>query len=123
MNKAILIAILLAGCERAGVASMPDAAPASATDDAATAPADVPAEASCDTYQQMIDAQQIVPARSGYRILVARVPFDPLWSEGDVVLNGNSVLVWGPEIAGDRIGAVGRIDQTDPTRCAWADAE
>lgn len=115
-----LALVLLAACgDNLHPAIMPPAEPCP---DTAAMPVVVPSEAPCSVYERLDVERKILPVAPHIRILVARVPFDPLWGEGDPIFDGAMILVWGPKMAGDRLGAVGRIDPSDPTRCAWEDA-
>lgn len=119
----VVLALTLFGCTSTHTSPevpCPDASSAAVTIDAA--PVNIPPEAPCDTYEQLLDQQQIVMVRPGYEVLIARMPFVPLIGAGDSVLGNTRTLVYAPQLAGDRLGAIGRTDPNDPLHCAWEDA-
>jgi hypothetical protein len=122
VKRFVVLLFCIAACEKADNQAGPDAgcAPGAQLKQDAAAMVDVPATAPCSTYQDMIDAGQIRATGPLYRILVQQVPFYPLTSEGDTVLDSTHTLVWGPQLAGDRLGVVGRVDNSE--NCMWLDA-
>src|SRR5690348_11413582 len=98
---------LAAGCTASPPPTTPDAGPAFV----------VPGAADCLTYEQFIADGKIVPVADHYRIIVLP-PFVPLDGVSSPAAEGAYVLVWTPELAGGRLGAVGRTNVNSNT-CIW----
>lgn len=115
----VVVMSLVVGCYPHGGGD-PDALPdASPTADAGLM-ADVPTTAPCSTYVAMLAAGEIRMVRSGYRIIVARDSFSA-YHGSTIQIGSGRVLVYAPQLAGDRLGAFGRVDAANPTQCVWED--